>query len=172
MSAAWQSQKAWYLVYTKVHQEYLAQENLQRQNFTVFLPQLRQTRRRQRSLVKVVEPMFPRYLFLYLDSVLDNWSPIRSTTGVAKMVRFGDMPIPMPQDLIDTLKRREAADGWVDIPDREFAPGEKVRLADGPMAGYEAIFAAKDGNDRVTVLLNIVGQQTPVKMPLSFVEAM
>ena len=59
--------KSWYLVYTKPRQEEVALTNLTRQGYGVYLPRLRQLRKRSGKQVPVVEPLFPRYLFIHLD---------------------------------------------------------------------------------------------------------
>ena len=82
------SGKFWYLLYAKPRQEKIAVENLQRQNYAVYFPQVSMWRTRRGVRQKVVEPLFPRYLFIHLDSHTDNWAPIRSTLGVMSLVRF------------------------------------------------------------------------------------
>ncbi len=82
--------RAWYLVYSKPQQERVALENLERQGFTAYLPLVRARRRRQTRVVHVIEPMFPRYLFVNLSDLTDDWGPIRSTIGVSNLVRFGN----------------------------------------------------------------------------------
>jgi transcriptional antiterminator RfaH len=78
----------WYLIHTKPRQELRALENLQRQGYECYLPLL-PTEKIQQKLVAIVdEPLFPRYLFIRLDSSQSgkSWTPIRSTLGVSKLV--------------------------------------------------------------------------------------
>lgn len=157
-------ERAWYLVYTKPKKESVAHENLVRQGYHTYLPRLQAQRRRNGRYRSVVEPMFPRYLFIHLDTVWDNWGPIRSTLGVAQIVRFGDAPARVPDDLVAFLKSREDDDGVQCLPTKRFAPGERVQAVDGPMAGYEGIFERELPNERVVVLYDIVGKHTRVVM--------
>lgn len=162
--------KKWYLVYTKPRQEEVAQTNLERQGFATYLPRVRQSRRRQNRRVVVIEPMFPRYLFIELDAQQDNWAPIRSTLGVSALVRFGPYPTPVPEGLLAALRAREGADGIQELPPPSFKPGEALRIAEGALVGYEAIFLARSGSDRVVVLLEIMGQQARVELGQDQVE--
>lgn len=162
---------AWYLLYSKPRQEGLAVENLKRQGYETYLPLIRTRRRRQGQYVSLVEPMFPRYLFIRLSDQTDNWGPIRSTFGVSALVRFGDLPAQVPDRLIDALKSREDESGVQEFELPDFKPGDRVRIADGPMAGYEGIFQARSSRERVVVLLHVVGQATRVQMPLGQIEA-
>ncbi len=165
---------AWYLVYTKPQQEGLAFENLERQGYSAYLPRMRTRRRRQGRYVKLVEPMFPRYLFIRLNDETDNWGPIRSTIGVANLVRFGMQPARVPDDLIETLKNRDDEGGIQQIERREFHPGDEVRIVEGVMAGYEGIFEARTGKQRVSLLLEIANTTARVEVsgddiePVSF----
>jgi transcriptional antiterminator RfaH len=156
--------KHWYLVYTKPHKEHVAKENLERQGYATYLPMTVIRRRRMGRGTDRVEPLFPRYLFIQLDTETDNWAPIRSTIGVNSMVRFGMYPSVVPDLLIKELQQRDDEQG-IQLPHTgEFKSGQEVRVMEGPMMGLEGIFIAKTSNDRVMVLLDIVGKQTRVSM--------
>lgn len=71
--------KLWYLVYTKPNAEKLAENNLVRQGYTVYLPMIRNRRRSRGRFKAFIVSMFPRYLFIQLDQNIDNWGPVRST---------------------------------------------------------------------------------------------
>ncbi len=157
-------------MYSKPRQERVARENLERQGFDTYLPRVRQPRRRMNRRILVVEPMFPRYLFIRLDARHDNWAPIRSTLGVSALVRFGPYPTPVPEALIEALRAREDEEGIQDLPPQQFKRGEALRIADGAMAGYEGIFLARSGKDRVLVLLEIMGRQARVEVGQDAVE--
>ena len=160
-------QKHWYLVYAKPRQERAARENLARQGYAVYLPLLRIPRRKMGQRVIRVEPMFPRYLFIYLDREQDNWAPIRSTIGVSKLVRFGPEPSPVPDSLIQALREREDVEGVQDLPLHTFEAGQRVRIEEGPFMGYDGIFLAKTSQERVLVLLDIVGKAARARVDLN-----
>lgn len=156
--------RAWYLIYSKPRQERIARENLARQFYEVYLPLIHHRIRRQARTMDQIVPMFPRYLFIHLDNQIDNWKPIRSTLGVARMVAFGNNPAIVPNQLISQLKKREGEDGVHTIPEKKLARGVAVRIIDGALAGYEAIFEARNSRERVTLLLQIAGQPVPVHL--------
>ncbi len=111
--------------------------------------------------------MFPRYLFIRLDKVHDNWAPIRSTFGVSKLVRFGSEPTPVPDSLVAAIRDQDDDDGIQDRPLHEFKRGQRVRIEEGPFMGYEGIFQAKTGRERVIVLLKIVGKHARATIEMS-----
>lgn len=156
---------AWYLLYSKPQRERLALENLERQGYEAYLPLVRTRRRRSGRYVTVIEPMFPRYLFIHLSDESDNWGPIRSTIGISKLVRFGEIPARVPDDLVASLRAREDGAGVQALPPPDFKAGEKVRIVEGPMAGYQGIFQARTGQERVIVLLDLVGKSTRTELP-------
>ncbi len=155
---------AWYLVYTKPQQESVALMNLERQGYEAYLPRVLNRRRRRGRYVKLIESMFPRYLFMHLSDETDNWGPIRSTVGVSNLVRFGMQPARVPDNLIDALRTREDGDGLQQIAYREPQPGDRIRIVEGLMAGYEAIFEAHSGKERVSLLLEIANTRARVQV--------
>jgi len=156
---------AWYLLYSKPQRERSALENLDRQGYEAYLPLIRNRRRRGGRYVRVIEPMFPRYLFIQLSDETDDWGPIRSTIGISKLVRFGEIPARVPDDLVASLRAREDDAGIQDLPPPDFKTGEKVRIVEGPMAGYQGIFQAKTGQERVIILLDLAGKSTRAELP-------
>jgi transcriptional antiterminator RfaH len=148
------------VVHTKIRQEALAMTNLNRQGFECYMPMLKMEKMRRHKATLVEEPMFPRYLFIRLDTSGSgpSWSPIRSTLGVSQLVRFGGQPALVDSKLIELLRTREQ----VGQPERLFKSGEKVVVADGPFAGIEAIFKTADAESRSMILLEMLSK--PVAM--------
>lgn len=153
---------SWYLVHTKPRQEDIALANLERQGYECYLPQMRIERIRRRKAEVATEPMFPRYLFIRLDSSDQgkSWSPIRSTLGVSQLVHFGARAAKVDDNLVDLLRQRERA-----LPTEVmFHSGDSVVIADGPFAGIEAIYQTADAERRAFILLEILAK--PVSMQI------
>ncbi len=170
MAASDPSERAWYLVYCKPRQESVARENLIRQGYETYLPVMRDVRRRKGRRVTLIAPMFPRYLFIHLNRQTDNWAPIRSTLGVVSIVRFGRMAARVPDELVKLLRSREDQQGLQILPVEEYKPGSRVRITQGGFAGYEGIFQAATGRDRVTVLLNVLGRKARTTVDSASIE--
>ena len=134
--------------------------NLNRQGFECYIPMIKMEKMRRHKATLVEEPMFPRYLFIRLDTSGSgpSWSPIRSTLGVSQLVRFGGQPAVVESKLIELLRTREQ----VGQPERLFKSGERVVVADGPFAGIEAIFKTADAESRSMILLEMLSK--PVAM--------
>lgn len=151
--------KSWFLVYAKPRQEETAKIQLSRQGYGIYLPMAQQTRQRGARRITYIEPLFPRYLFIHLNTCTDDWGPIRSTVGVSALVRFGKEPALVPDELIGLLRSRESATGLHVWTTPGFRTGQTVRVMEGAMQGYEGIFIAASGHARAMVLLDILGRK-------------
>jgi len=162
--------KSWYLIHTKPKQESIAKENLERQDYSVYLPMAIVRRKRRGKSVRIIDAMFPRYLFINLSEQTDDWGPIRSTIGVSSLIRFGLEPAKIPQLLIDALIERENPEGIHELPVKDFEQGQKVVISEGPFEGYEALFATHESNERVSLLLKIAGQTAKIQLKQDIIE--
>jgi transcriptional antiterminator RfaH len=98
-----------------------------------------------------------------MDQTNDNWYPIRSTRGVARIVTFGGMPIPVKDDLIEQIRARLLAPS----AQAAFQQGEAVRITAEGFNDVEAIFLAADGDERAVILLNLLHREQKVTLPVS-----
>ena len=80
------------------------------------------------------------------------------------MIRFGATAAIVPQGLIEALRESEDGQGVQNLPEPNYREGDRILISDGPMAGYEAIFAAKSGRERVLLLLDIAGKAASVQV--------
>ena len=153
----------WYLIQTKPRQEARAEEHLQRQNFECYRPLKSGEPKKRTPKVASEEELFPGYLFIRMDQVHDNWYPIRSTRGVARIVTFGGHPVPVQDELIEQIRRRlhEPATKV------DFRQGERVMIKAGELCDIEAIFLAADGAERAVILLNLLQREQKVVLPMS-----
>jgi transcriptional antiterminator RfaH len=154
----------WYLVHTKPAGEATAQRNLLRQGYEVYWPRLvrmavRAGRRRER-----IGALFPRYLFVRVNEGVQALAPVRSSRGVANVVRFGSQYAHVPERVVCDL--RERADPQSGLhrlrAEEELVRGAAVRVISGPFAGLEGVFERRTGAERVTVLLTLLGQNARV----------
>ena len=156
------SKPRWYLVQTKPRQELRAEENLRRQNFESYRPIKPCMSERD----KPNEALFPGYLFIHLDQQRDNWYPIRSTRGVARVVAFGSEPTPVRDEIIEALRQRLATPN-----EPQFDPGERVLLCGGSFSEIEAIFVSADGDKRSVILLNLLQREQKIRVPTRYLSS-
>jgi transcriptional antiterminator RfaH len=154
----------WHLIMTKPKQDEVAEYNLKLQGFEVYRPQCRQVKTRRGKKITQLESLFPRYLFIKLDDEQQNWAPIRSTKGVLQLVRFGTQAAKVDEALIDQLKQQEQV-ALNEPSDSPYKKGDKLRVEAGAFYGLDAIFDGYDSDQRIIVLMNILGQQQKLTLP-------
>jgi transcriptional antiterminator RfaH len=148
--------KKWYLLTTKPQNDAYAETQLVNQGYDVYRPLAKRIRKRRQKLIEVIESLFPRYLFIQLDTVNDNWAPIRSTRGVAGFVTFGNNPAVVPELIVETLMLNEDELSEKAISLDRFKQGDKVIIESGPYVGLNAVFDAYNGDERAVILLNML----------------
>ena len=158
---------SWFAVFTKPRSEGIAEAHLQRQGFDCLYPRVRRHLPTAHGMVRKIEALFPRYLFLRANPDVVSLAPIRSTRGVSGLVRSGFEPIRVPERVIDTIKTRMADnDGCVRLEAPDLLPGMTVRVTDGPLIGMTGIFRCDNGSGRVRLLMEVLGVGCEVDVPL------
>ena len=149
---------SWYLIHSKPMQEALALNKLQRQGFECYLPLISVKNLQSKLLVPVDEPLFPRYFFKRLDDSQQgkSWNSVRYTTGVSRLVSFGNVPAKVDDALVLTIQAQLQAQP-LDLV--LAAPGEQLHINQGPFVGLESIYQMPDGIARVMVLIEIISKQ-------------
>lgn len=162
--------RRWYLVQCKPREAFRAREHLANQGYETFLPVLRREVVRRCRREVVTEPLFPHYLFVLLSDIADNWAPLRSTRGVARIVRFGELPLAVPDDLVAGLRTRQVEEGRGEKDgnvQRLLHVGDRVSIIDGPLAGLDAVCAEADGERRVVLLLTLLHQVQRISVDIA-----
>ena len=165
------SNERWFAVCCKPRQEAVAEENLLRQGFRVYLPRIRIRQRQRGKWIDAVEVLFPRYIFIRVDPQQRSTATVRSTRGVTGLVRFGGQPAVVPDTVMDALMQREDAASGMHQDDRPaFHAGEAIKLVDGPLAGMEGVFTEQDGDKRVIVLLELLGKTNKISVSRDWID--
>lgn len=119
----------------------------------------------------MLQPLFPRYLFVGLDLKIDAWRAVNGTRGVAYLLLNDGHPLGISTSIIEELKILEN-DGVVPIICvSAFTKGENLRVMDGAFKDQVASFQMMDDKQRVQLLLNFLGRETRITVPVYAVEA-
>jgi len=106
--------------------------------------------------------LFPAYLFV---RIVERWYPVRWTPGIVRICMAGDHPAPVPDEIVDAIRKREVG-GFVRLPQpRILKPGDKVRVTRGSFEGRLGIYAGMASHERQRALLELLGQMVPVEFP-------
>ena len=163
---------SWYAVYTRPQSESRALANLLRQGYQAYLPQCRVRVSHARRCETVRRPLFPRYLFAGVDRALMPLRPIRSTQGVAGLVHAGEEPATVPEEIIATLREQESSGGFDQfVRPRPLRVGDLVRVTNGALEDMIGRLVELRDQDRVVVLLDLLGRAVPTQFAAAAVEA-
>ena len=155
----------WFLAQVKPNCAQIAERNLKRQGFNTFLPLEEETRQRNGKFVTALRPLFSGYIFVAFDVALGLWRTVNSTYGLTRLVSFGKEPTPVPLDLVSQLMLRCDDSGKL-LPPKLIKPGDQVTLAAGPFANFVAEVENIARDQRVWVLMDLMGGQTRVAVNL------
>ena len=147
---------SWYLIKTKSRQENIAAFNLENQNYRIFCPHA--------IINKKIVVLFPGYIFIQLDNNKQNWAPIRSTKGVVDFVRFGLSFAKVPDNIIEFIKVNQDTTAEKLKNLNNFQTGDSVQILDGAFRNCTAVFKSMRPNDRVILLINLLGQQQKINL--------
>jgi len=154
------SGEAWYCARTQPKHEHIAACGLRsRLGLEVFSPRLRMERATQRGVVKVIEPLFPCYIFVRCD-LAERLLAIRYVTGVSSLVHFGQRIPSISDEVIEELRQCFELDQPMSV-ENQFRPGTEVTVAEGPFLGSSGIVVqVLPARQRVQILLDFLGRTT------------
>jgi transcriptional antiterminator RfaH len=162
----------WYAVYTQPHAETKALEHLLRQGYSAYLPRYRTRVSHARRRQIVLRPLFPRYLFAGIDRASMPWRPILSTFGVTDIVRNGDEPAPVRAEIVSAIEEREKAGSFDRVdPQHSLRLGGLVRVTAGALEDMVGRLIELRDQDRVVVLLELLGRAVRAQLHAAAVEA-
>jgi len=103
---------------------------------------------------------------------VQRWRSIYSTVGVTRLVCNGDDPATVPDGIIDGLKSREDASGFIKLIHRSpFHVGDKVRVLDGAFVSCLGLFEGMAERERIAILLDLLGRKVRVVLDADLVAA-
>lgn len=150
----------WYVVNTNVNKEQLAEKHLNRQGFITYFPKYKKIISHARKVTTVIQPLFPRYIFVKIDLHSQRWASINYTYGINRLVSMNNIPVKVSKEVISDIKLQEDNDGLMNISYAQtFKEGDEVKIYDGIFSGVTGLFLGLTDNDRVKVLLNLLGKE-------------
>jgi len=159
------SERRWWVLYTKVHQEKaLAQQLLSRQ-IPYYLPLVARTSvcRGRRRVTRV--PLFSSYVFLY--GTPEERVRGLTTNRVSRVLYVEDLD-RLSQDLRQ-LSRLIASGAPLTLESR-LVPGRRVRVRRGPLAGLEGTILRRRHGTRLLVAVDFLQQGASVDLEDCLVE--
>ena len=160
--APWeQPEPAWYAVRVKSNHEHLASLAIKNRGFQQFLPLYRSQRRWSDRVREIDAPLFPGYVFARLDP--QNRLPILTVPGVVGIVSTAKIPIPVPNEEIEAVRRVLEA-GFPCGPWPMLKAGQLVRIERGALSGLEGLLIQVKSRYRLVIAVSILQRSVAVEV--------
>ena len=171
-------EKEWYVVNTYSGHESKVKEKLEMRAesmgfkdniFRIIVPEetVKETMK-DGSIKEKKKKMFPGYILVEMIMTDEAWYIVRNTPGVTGFIGSsgkGAKPTPLKPQEIDKILANMGMTR-MDV-DKELTVGTKVTIVDGPFKGMDGTISTLDlENSRLTVLVDLFGQETPVEVEL------
>ncbi|WP_096155996.1 MULTISPECIES: transcription termination/antitermination protein NusG [Bacillus] len=174
-------EKNWYVVHTYSGYENKVKANLEKRVesmgmqdkiFRVVVPEEEETDFKNGKKKVTKKKVFPGYVLVEIVMTDDSWYVVRNTPGVTGFVGSsgaGSKPTPLLQDEIDfILKRMGMEEKTVEF---DFELNETVKVKEGPFANFTGTIEELDKDkQKLKVLVNMFGRETPVELDFTGVE--
>ena len=168
-------EKEWYVVNTYSGHESKVKEKLEARTesmgmqdyiFRVIVPETTEVEVKDGVKKEKVKKMFPGYVLVEMIMSDEAWYIVRNTPGVTGFIGSsgkGAKPTPLLPSEIDKILSGMGM-SRVNI-ESELAIGDKVNIVDGPFKGMIGKVDSIDlENNRLNVLIDLFGQETPVEV--------
>ena len=148
-------QKGWYLIYTKPRHEKKVNTYLSEQGITSFLP-LKKRVREQNGRKKIVEePLFPSYVFIYLNDVVNYYTGI-DAGGSLYYVKEGKKIACVSDSVINNIRIVSSQDDDVEISNVRFRPGQKTIISEGALTGLSCEIVEVNSKQKLLVRIDLL----------------
>lgn len=160
--------KKWYVFYTCPRVEKILNKKLLSLGYESFLPlkkEFKIWKNRQRKVIEV--PLFPSYIFI--NTFQREIYSINRIHGICTCVTLAGVPVAISDNDIISLKTMQDMDVTT-IENEGFSIGDRIRVIEGPLCGYEGIYIKIKGQNKFGININCVNLIAIVDLNTSKIE--
>lgn len=172
-----ESEKLWYVVNTYSGHESKVKANLEMRTesmgmenniFRIIIPEQTEVEIRDGVKKEKIKKVFPGYVLIEMIMSDEAWYVVRNTPGVTGFIGSsgkGAKPTPLLPQEIDKILVNDG-NKKLDI-NTDVKPGDSITIIDGPFKGMFGKIENVDlENQKLNVLIDLFGQETPVEVEL------
>jgi transcription antitermination factor NusG len=159
--AAPADQAQWYAIYTWARHEKTVARHLEQRGMDYFLPLYAAVHRWNNRSARVSLPLFPGYVFVQTTR-RERHRPL-SVPGVVQYVSAGANPSTIPDEEIEGL-RQALVSGREVAPHPYLAPGRRVRISSGPLAGLRGTIERTKSGFRFIVSVDMIRRSVAIEL--------
>jgi transcription termination/antitermination protein NusG len=140
----------------------------------LIVPKKKMPVRRRGRIIHELSPVFPGYVFIESESILDEleayWR-IRKTPGFVRFLRESSAPTPLSPRDVSLLRHFISFGEYADTSKVSFDEDDRIVVLEGPLKGLEGhIVKVNRRKGRAKVLLDMYGEQFPIDLGFEVVE--
>lgn len=151
----------WYALHTKSRHEKKVDIRLKEKGVVSYLPLHTIYHRWSDRYQAVQAPLFSCYVFVFI--ALRDRLPVLQTAGAANLISCNGVPAWIPEAQINAIRQVLESQARTEIADF-LTPGEKVKIARGPLKGLEGTFITRKNNYRVVIAIEAIKQAIAVEI--------
>lgn len=171
--------RAWYAVHTIAGHENKVKDVLTRraqveklwQNdiFDILIPTEREMTTRGGKRYEMDRKVFPGYILVQMQLTDESYKLVKSTSGVTGFVQSGNRPVPLEDYEVKRIMTN--LESSKEAPKISWQVGDAIRVVEGPFSDFTGkIEEVNTEKEKLKVLINIFGRDTPVELDFTHVE--
>lgn len=158
----------WCIIYTRSRQEKKLAAKLKLLDIECYLPLTAFVHQWHDRKKVVAMPLFPSYVFVYLASVKDLYRVVE-LDGFVRFIKFENQIATVADTVIQNLRLAVENGSNLEVTTRRFAPGERLQIEKGSLAGFTCEVVDYNGKHKALVRINLLNRYVLVDLPLHFI---
>ncbi|HZD30325.1 MAG TPA: UpxY family transcription antiterminator [Candidatus Angelobacter sp.] len=163
------SERHWLAAYTRSQHEVAVARQLETKQVAVLLPTYVKTTKWSDRVKRIAAPLFPSYVFVNVSQ--QERAQVLQTAGVVSIVSRAGKPVPLRAEDV-ALLRECAARPQAFAPHAFLQVGQRVRVKQGPFAGWEGVLTGRKNAARLVISLGHIMRSVAVDLSGADVEAL
>jgi len=171
--------KSWFAVHTIAGHENKVREVLTRRAqvegywgldiYEILIPTEKELTTRNGKRYEMDRKVFPGYILVQMQMTDDTYKLVKSTSGVTGFVQSGNKPVPLEEYEVRRIMQNLEASK--EAPKVSWQKGDAIRVVEGPFSDFSGkIEEVNADRERLKVLINIFGRDTPVELEFTQVD--
>ncbi len=171
--------RSWYAVHTIAGHENKVKDVLTRRAqveglwnldiYEILIPTEREMTTRNGKRYEMDRKVFPGYILVQMSLSDDAYKLVKSTSGVTGFVQSGNKPVPLEEYEVRRIMTN--LESSKEAPKVSWNKGDAIRVVEGPFSDFSGkIEEVNSEKEKLKVLINIFGRDTPVELDFSQVE--
>jgi transcriptional antiterminator NusG len=137
--------------------------------YEILIPTEKELQTRNGKRYEKDRKVFPGYILVQMALTDETYKLVKSTSGVTGFVQSGNKPVPLEEYEVRRIQTN--LEKSQEAPKVNWQVGEAVQVVEGPFADFTGkIEEVNADREKLKVLINIFGRDTPVELDFNHVE--